>query len=802
MSPFVCAPVLLALFASEHSECRVPRLVLLLGVAIGLAGGMLSTARAQTPEPPPQPLLGSTIDAATLADLPIGNGPLSVLADAQPEAIGTRFLPGLSGVTPPLFGGFLNSPTQTRYRVGDLDITDPRQGGLPLLSPLLPIWDRVNVETGAIGVDDGAPALSMTLEPLRPGRTWQRTAAGFLSGGELVSDQSHRVPLIDLMRQWQDGRVLVSGPLTDRLGLVAAAGMRHLAHVAAPVNSASTDALATGFARVVFAATPRDEISAIGLIQHAGTTAYHDTGAHVQLAWERHDPRRGAFRLFGGYTERDRTTPLPSDVVDTLVDAPISDLIDTGAGTTRMWTIGARFTPAARRMWPVVGIDVDGAEMRNPPMAGERIFELVGGLPSRVWSYRAGSGPDVRQRASVILFADKRLTYHRLTVDAGVRVDHTTGRASQAAGGISWTNWLPRLMARVQVARTGDLAAIAAYRRSANQLPLDWLAVGDPAAPSADVSVWNGQSAGPLVARVGPGTGGDPALAQIDPRLKRPVTQELVLALQARPAKNIQLEVARVTKDEGPLVGLADRALAPADFTPVEAPDPNFIAGSPAGAPTVTAYSRDPASFGRDRYVLTNQAGPMARSWALELLARVTARRLTLFAGAALTWARGPAAAVGFLPSENDQDVLGSALVDPNAAIHAQGQLFQDRSHVAKIAGVYRFGWHIRLGAIARYADGQPFARLIIVPDLAQGPTAVRAYANGGSAFSYSANLDLRLQKTFLMERHSVTTIVDVYNLRGSDAEAAEYVAAGPAFRTPVTLHAPRTVLIGMRIDF
>src|SRR5919204_589340 len=48
-------------------------------------------------------------------------------------------------------------------------------------------------------------------------------------------------------------------------------------------------------------------------------------------------------------------------------------------------------------------------------------------------------------------------------------------------------------------------------------------------------------------------------------------------------------------------------------------------------------------------------------------------------AGGGLTEAVGPAAAVGFLPTENDQDVLGNLFVDPNAATQARGQLFQDR---------------------------------------------------------------------------------------------------------------------------
>jgi hypothetical protein len=154
------------------------------------------------------------------------------------------------------------------------------------------------------------------------------------------------------------------------------------------------------------------------------------------------------------------------------------------------------------------------------------------------------------------------------------------------------------------------------------------------------------------------------------------------------------------------------------------------------------------------------------------------------------------------LPTENDQDVLGNLFVDPNAATQARGQLFQDRSHTFKMAGIYRFPWRIRLGAIARYQDGQPFARLVIVPGLTQGPTAVRSYANGGSAFTYTGTLDIRVQKVFTTGRAEVAATVDVYNLTNLGNEVTEDVVSGTMFRTPTALQPPRTALVGVRVTF
>ena len=231
-------------------------------------------------------------------------------------------------------------------------------------------------------------------------------------------------------------------------------------------------------------------------------------------------------------------------------------------------------------------------------------------------------------------------------------------------------------------------------------------------------------------------------------------------------------------------------------------PDPSWVPGNVFGRPQVTVYNRPPASYGRDRYLLTNQVGDPARSWGVEASVRASTDRFTILFGGTLTEAYGPAAAVGFLPTENDQDVLGNLFVDPNAATEARGQLFPDRSHTIKLAGIYQFPWQIRFGAIARYQDGQPFARLVVVPNLIQGPTAVRSYANGGSAFTYTGTLDIRVQKVFTTGPSQVAAVLDVYNLPNLGNEVTEHVVSGAMFRTPTALQPPRTAVVGVRVTF
>ena len=762
-------------------------------------------ARAQPPLPGiEQPLLGSTLTADVLRDLPTGHSVFAVPETIQLETVSDLFSAGgLNVAAAPKTAGYLNSWTQSQYRVGDVTITDPRAGGTPLLLPFLPLWSRVTIATGAMGVEDNASGVSIALEPPRPGAAWSRTIEGSLTGSPLLAIGGGAAPAVDRVTGRLDGTAIVGGPITPELGIVAAGSWRQLTHVAAPATSELTDRVGSGFAHVVFAASPRDEIRALGWVQLTSTPARSDTGLHLQATWERRDPTAYSWRLFGGYTGRNRTESGASAIVrDSLETDPVSDLVETGAGATRRWMAGARIAASADRRLPSIGVDLDASDVRIDPTAIRRITELVNGGPARVWTYHISDGTDVRHLRTFAAFVNEHVTSGRLTLDAGLRLDVVTGSADAAAQGVSWNTLLPRGLLRWQIFNKDDVAAYAGYRRTAYQMPLNVLAIGDPAAPFADVSRPTATSIGAPIARVGPGSGGDATFTRINPELERPTTDELVLALRARPRKGLELELARVAKRETSMLGYIDTGVLASEYTALQIADPSFVPDSPVGAAQVTAFSRPAGAYGRDRYLLTNRTGDPATSWAIEATVRATTEKLQLLVGLALTEANGPAAAVGFLPTENDQDVIGSTLVDPNAQTRARGQLFQDRSHIGKIAAAYHLPWRTTVGAIVRYADGQPFTRLVIAPTLTQGPTAVRSYANGGSAFTFVGTIDLRVQKAFTLGRGEIAAVVDAYNLPNLDNEVSEYVVTGPGFRTPTALQPPRAIVAGVRVTF
>ena len=108
----------------------------------------------------------------------------------------------------------------------------------------------------------------------------------------------------------------------------------------------------------------------------------------------------------------------------------------------------------------------------------------------------------------------------------------------------------------------------------------------------------------------------------------------------------------------------------------------------------------------------------------------------------------------------------------------------------------------MHLGVVARYQDGQPFSRLVIAQDPAQGTEAIRAYRNGRTRFSYTMTVDTRLQVGLGFTKQRLAVVWDIFNLFNQSNEVEESVVTAPMFRTPTALQPPRAMHLGLRMAF
>ncbi|MBM3769713.1 MAG: hypothetical protein FJW27_00190 [Acidimicrobiia bacterium] len=777
--------------------------------------------------------LGFDYDNRFLRDLPLGDSLFALLETLQPSLISDRFANGgLYLGRPSRIGGFQASWSQTRVLIGDVDISDPNGSGAPLLFPDLSPWQRVRVATGLIGSDVNATGLAVTLDPVaidprEQSARWQHTGtASFSHGGLSRVAPATGQPSIARLRGRDRLDWVGTGLLSDRVALSLAASWTLASQLDRGERDAREASLASAFGSVLRlrdgggawrttgwfqrTQTPFEFRQAFGAPQ-ANTD---ETSGHVQTAWSTSRNRRWPARLFTAYTQRARTHNVASTsaTVERLVDGPVWTVVASPHGTVRQWTLGARTqgTPMWRSSTHVVtaGVDAVGASQRTPVSTVTTALERTDTLPSRIWSFRNPTSPS---RRGSFLFAvhasDTVRLSDRLTASAGLRVEAVSGSAKGAGEGIGWTTVLPRARLDWRLRERGRSYAFVGYTKSAVRLALDLLAFGDPAAPWAAVYRWDprvGPVLGvtPIVARVGPGTGGLSDFVRIDADLARPTSDELSFGFELAPSARSRLQIAAVGRREHGFMALRNLGAPAAVHAVTLVEDPGANVGSPGDDKIIPVYGRSPASFGADRYLLTNLGLKAAYSGSLEISGQYSAERLTFYGGATASISRGPSAALGYGPLENDQSVVSETYISPNADPFRRGRLFNDRAFTIKLSTVYRLPWDVRVGAIARYQDGQNFTRVLVFPTLPQGTEAVRAFAAGDSRFRFIAALDVRLSKAFRIGGRQLEAILDGYNLTGLNYDVEERTAQLPDDRTPIAYQPPRLFHVGLRVSF
>jgi len=217
---------------------------------------------------------------------------------------------------------------------------------------------------------------------------------------------------------------------------------------------------------------------------------------------------------------------------------------------------------------------------------------------------------------------------------------------------------------------------------------------------------------------------------------------------------------------------------------------------------TLPIFNRPVSTFGADRYLLTNPAEHQTTFVGAELTGQRETERLFLLFGLTAGRSEGLSANRGFRAIENDAAPLGEVFTNPNARTYAQGRLFNERGYTIKLATVYRFPHDVRVGVAARYQDGQHFSRLVVVPNLNQGPEIVRAFRNGRTRFTFTGTLDARVQKGFTSGTRRIALVLEGYNILDMAYEIEEFQVSGAQSRATTAIQPPPSLHAGIRIEF
>jgi hypothetical protein len=768
----------------------------------------------------------SVYGAPLVRDLPTGGSLFGLIESVQPSVVSDRFSSGgLYAGQPARLGGLLASWTRTQFAIDGVSISDPNLTGTPLLVPGLFEWSTITV------THTGAPsAVRVRLQPVMPGDRWTSTieAAASHAGlaGSAPTTAASGAPAIAALAGFDRASLTAGGPLVPgKLGLFMAGAFTRGSQYDRAVVPALESSSASAFSHLVFTPDAESSLRVVGWVQrnrfpmtprlHVAQAAppIADTGGHVQAVWDRRPSSGAFFRVAASYSGRRRVPnldPTSTLSLDRLTDGPVSQFSTMARSTTRQWSLHGtlgRQSSAPRLLKTVAATaDVTGGGVESSSFFSGVITEVLN-APARIWAFHPPAPRSLRRNLAIALTGTAELQpIDQLSLRAALKLESETGAADGASSDVAWRRLLPEVRATWTIPSRWQVEAFAAYSRSMQPLALDYLAVGDPGASTASVYRWDRTVPGfygPLVARVGPGTGGAAPLAGIDPSLAPPTSNDVVLGLQVKPRERLLFRFAALARREVDLLSFVNLG-APAStaYTMFTVRDPGADVLSAEDDQLLPVFNRLPGSFGRDRYLLTNAGADTATFKGIELSIEASAGAMTLIAGATAGEAVAPAAAVGYGPLENDETVLGELDADPNARTLARGRPFTDRAYTGKIAAVFGLPAGIRAGVIARYQDGQPFARVLVFPILDQGAQAVRAFANGDSRFMFIGTLDARLQKDIPFGAARLDVYLDAYNLLNLSNSVEEDVTAPPDVRIATALQPPRSFHVGLRLRF
>lgn len=491
-------------------------------------------------------------------------------------------------------------------------------------------------------------------------------------------------------------------------------------------------------------------------------------------------------------------------------NANLSYYVDELAGARHEFRVGVDYSHAPTKSYQFRNGDVD--------------LYTEGGVPAFVSEYNS---PVLSQQAvnGLGLYAQDSVSYRHLTINGGLRYQRTEGylpAQSSPAGTfvparsfperrnvIKWNTVSPRVGVIYDI--TGDDRTVAKVSAARYYYVVS---TGDPDivnqnAASYQQYVWNDLNGdgrfepgeeGALVAV------GGANISTIDPNLKQPHTDELIVGIEREVIQGMRLSLVGTWRREGNIYGPINTGVPFSAYTPVSIvdPGPDGITGT-ADDGTLTVFNQDPATIGQDALFYTNRPEFDRRYRGFEITAEKRySNRWQLLAG--------------YTYGKSTQKNVNTSLANPNLAVNANGATYFDRPHTFKLTGSYLLPLDVQLsgnvlvqsGTAWSYNNFVPFR--IVTTTLNQGSVNVFANAPGTDRTPTLKTLDLRGAKILRFGQRTLEAAVDVYNVFNSNTAfdinpytGQTTTASGqtvPSFGIPTGILGPRIVRLGAKFTF
>ena len=440
---------------------------------------------------------GTRFNSADLQLLPDSNGVYGLIERSDPLVVTDLMEGGGTYLNPQRLGASGASWTQTSFRLGDADLTDPDRTGFAMMFPNLNALEAVEHR-------DGRRA-SGCLRQRDDGDAHAADACLDLAAHLRVHGVAHRVSVRQPVAQ-RPGAGAAS-PFRQRLlrplrpcdrpssGCTWPATWRRSTRVERNSSTELPSNVATLSGHFVYRASDRDhvQIFAEGDRLSLPTTTrgrlinpaaeHRDQSVLVTATWNR--SRQGALAWSGTLTlaQAASTPPFAGESLvasmERLREGPVYEMAAAGESRRRRTALSWRGEAVPVR-WlglrhhPEFGATASWTGVKRKAPGSSLLGELVDGEPARAWQYTSDGGTSRWRGSEAALWAtDEIAITSRIDVDLGLRA--STAGASREGANIRWNTLSPSILGTYRAINNGWLTFLAGYAQydaaAAAQLP-------------------------------------------------------------------------------------------------------------------------------------------------------------------------------------------------------------------------------------------------------------------------------------------------------------------------------------------
>jgi hypothetical protein len=783
-----------------------------LASALGALAAKGGVAQDKAPAPASSPSPSPRFNGDVVKALPTAASPTARAVQLNSGLVLEREEgAGLFPAEPSRFSFRGGSWTQSRIEIDGFDVTDPIFGGRAL------VWGAVELGEVEVRTDSKGTVLAhdhaISAGPRRTRFLMQGNLGRFDSKGSTADP----IPSLARGRRLFDGVLAVSGSSPG--GANDWSGALSGADVSRSERDSDLERATQrlGFEGRLHHRNRDDQLQGLAMYQgrrapFGFTTAEtRATGLVIGGAWTRNPTSASSSSLpataFARASYRRGTVDDPTFAsalpFERLVDgtpalqAPYDSTagkLELEAGRT-IWDRGPRFS---------LGVSAGVSRATAERTLAQPVFtalERLNGVSAREWTFAGGSPSRPAENRALLALRFDALPSARTRITGAVEIQRVTVGDRDGERILGSTNVLPELRFEWRKSETTDFYAEASI--GTPPVPLISYEAATRNAPAVAARLWrdaNGDGRaspselGIEVARRLPGS------VTPDPSLSLPTMRRVIVGFKTK-LWGVGFRATGFVRRDLNLIETALNPLGSEVASTRNIPDPSGDILGASDDQILPVVEESLRSFSQSQFLLTNPAGHRALGEGAELGFETNAKHVHWGLLAAAFRDSGRGGNRGLRVTENDFGVVGESFDRTNADTFGYGRLFFDRAYSLRMYLTANDVRGFTFGAIARYDDGQPFARLVIRNDLPQGPDFVQAIPRGRARLHYTLSVDGRLARRFQVGEAGLELSASVFNALGSQFEAEEQVVWLPDYRRITMIQPPRAFVIAVRIE-